>query len=230
LNLYQTIISALIPLFLILSAFRFLWALLIFSLILIFWIYFKKIKTKRKIFRYAFSFLILILLFLSLFRIFAGEYFNLTKEKFANQVINFEKSEERWRYYAWSSAIEKLKASPVYGSGLGEDPEFWTINSLGQWYRTRHESHNVFIDLLYLTGILGLFIFAIIILYYGVYVYKNITQVKERFQPLLIAFLIFFICAILQSMLQPYMNHPGNLILFFSTMGIAVQIIKTQKK
>ncbi|MFQ6082616.1 MAG: O-antigen ligase family protein [Candidatus Aminicenantia bacterium] len=230
LNLFKIIIPILIPVFIIFSGFRLLWALLFLSLIIPIWWTFKLGKVTKRYVRYLFYALIIIFISLMVFKLAGGKYYEIMKEKFVENILHYEGFKEGWRYFAWSNALSKFSSSPIFGIGLGEDPTFWIISSTGKWFQTTHPPHNAFIEILYQTGSIGALLFLLIIFKYGIYVYKNSRKINEDVQPIVIALFVLFICGLIQSLFQPYLNHPGNGVIFFSAMGIAIRLIQISKK
>ena len=222
LNLYQLIVILLIPIFLMLSGFRVLWGLLFLSLGILFWIF---LRAKKRYLQYTiFSVLVICLALLSL-RHFGGGYYDIMKRK----LINYDNRTEIWRRDAWGSALKKFGGSPLIGTGLGEEQKFWTKNSAGKWIQTTHPSHNILVDLLLQTGMIGAFLFIIITFKYGLSVYSSLKKMGDGEKPLLTALFVFFVCAFIQALFQPYFNHPGNAISFFLCLGIGARMIAPGK-
>jgi O-antigen ligase len=212
----------LIPIFLILSGFRLLWGLLFLSLVILFWVLF---RANKRYLRYGIFAVVVIALALLSLRYYGGGYYDIMKRK----LINYEKRSEMWRYDAWNSALRKFYGSPLIGVGLGEESRFWTLNSAGKWFQTTHPTHNIVIDLLYQTGMVGALFFMIIVLKYGLSVYKSLRKVGDDDKPVMVALFVFFVCALIQSFFQPYLNHPGNAVSFFACMGIGAKLVSLNR-
>lgn len=228
LNKFQLMIAALIPIYLILSGFRLIWGLFFLAVMLIIWLKSKKYK-KGNFLRNYIPILIIIILSIISFRIIGGNYYEAVKSKVLDKILHYTHSSERWRYPAWETALNKFFESPIIGTGLGDIPTFWAQNSAGQWAQQTHTIHNAFLEILSQTGIIGIILFLLIISRHGLYIYKNIKNVDLESLPIISAFFILFICGLIQSFFQPYLNHPGNSVIFFSSMGITIKFIELSK-
>lgn len=228
LNLFQLVFAFLIPIFIILSGFRLLWGLFILSALLVLWFTFKQ-KGKRKYIRILVYLFLIILVSLLLFRMTGGKYYEMFETKIVDRIMRYEHSSERWRYPAWKSALNKFGSSPIVGTSLGDEPTFWAVNSAGQWIKITRTLHNAFLEILYQTGIIGALLFLLILFKYSAFMYKNLKWVDIDFLPITVAFFILFVCGLIQSLFQPYLNHPGNGVLFFSFMGISMKLIHLVK-
>jgi O-antigen ligase len=222
LNLLQLSLTFLIPIFIVLSGFRLLWVLFILSIMLVFWFTIKQ-KGKRKYIRILLYLILIVLISMILFRVTGGRYFEMFETKIVNKILRYEHSSERWRYPAWKSALNKFESSPIVGTGLGDEPIFWAMNSADQWQKITRTLHNAFLEILYQTGIIGALLFVLILVKYSVFVYKNIPSIDNDFMPIIIALFVLFVCGTIQSLFQPYLNHPGNGVIFFAFMGVAMK-------
>jgi O-antigen ligase len=228
LNPIQLVFAFLIPIFIILSGFRLLWGLFILAIMLALWFTFK-LRGNCKYLRILVYLFLIIFAALSLFRMAGGKYYEIFETKIVDKILHYELSSERWRYPAWKSAMDKFESSPVLGTSLGDEPTFWVKNSAGQWMKITRTLHNAFLEILYQTGIIGALLFLLIIFKYSVYMYKNLKKLDIDFQPIAVALFILFVSGLIQSLVQPYLNHPGNGVLFFSFMGISLKIVHIVK-
>jgi O-antigen ligase len=228
LNLLQLIVALPIPIFIVLSGFRLLWVLFILAIMMVLWFSFKQ-EGKRKYLRILLYLFIIIIISLSLFRVIGGKYYDIFETKIVNKILRYEHTSERWRYPAWKSAISKFKSSPILGTGLGDEPAFWAVNSAGQWTKITRTLHNAFLEILYQTGIIGALLFLSILFMYSLHSYKKFKWVDIEHKPITVALFILFVSGLIQSLFQPYLNHPGNGVIFFSFMGITMKIIQLSK-
>lgn len=228
LSLFQLTIAFLIPIFIVLSGFRLLWALFLLSFILVLWFTFRW-KSQRRYTRILLYIFLIVLISMAFFRMAGGKYYDMFEENVIERIVRYEHSSERWRYPAWRSAIDKFKDSPITGTGLGDEPTFWATNSAGQWMKITRTLHNAFLEILYQTGFIGAFLFLLIIGKYSLHIYQNLKLIDTPSRPIMIALFILFICGLIQSLFQPYLNHPGNGVLFFSFMGASMKMIRLLK-
>jgi len=227
-KLYQMIIAFLIPIFILLSGFRLLWALFFLSVMIVLWFSFKQ-KEKKKYIRILVYLFLIILVSIVLLRTTGGKYYEMFETKIVNRILRYEHSSERWRYPAWKSALDKFSSSPLLGTGLGDEPTFWAVNSAGQWMKITRTLHNAFLEILYQTGIIGALLILWILAKYSITIYKNIPSVDRDAKPILIALFVLFVCGLIQSLFQPYLNHPGNGVLFYALMGISLKTVHLTK-
>jgi O-antigen ligase len=228
-SVYQTLLVVLIPFYIYFSGFRLLWGLFFLSIFLSVWL-FRMYRSKQSPLR---SFIIITLCLFCLFFLlenFGGKDYESFKSDVAFKLNLSRKNSEAWRFAAWKSAIRRFQSSPIIGIGLGADPAFWFYTSFTQWIYVEHTVHNAYIELLYQTGIIGLSLFLLFLGRYIYYYMKNIKILHSDISTVTLALFILFICGMVQSFFQPYLNHPGNGVVFFSVMGITLSLIRLSRE
>ena len=228
LNIFQILMVVLIPMFLIFSGFRLLWALFFLAGGLVIWMIIRQ-KRKQESAIFLIIILVAILSSITVFKFIGGEHYETTKEKVVNSILNFEIDTEKWRVAAWKASMDKFYTSPIVGIGLGYEPVFWVEYSGNTWIQQTLSIHNAYIEILYQTGIIGAFLFFFIMFKYFLFFLKSMKFLDINLRPVAYALFILLICGSIQSFFQPYLNHPGNGVTFFSVLGIIVGLINISK-
>jgi O-antigen ligase len=227
-NFFQIAMVMLIPVFLIFSGFRLLWAQLFLAVGLLIWVI---VRQNRKQASTITLLIVLVAILFSVisFRFIGGKYFEAAKAKLQNSFLYTEGQSEKWRLAAWKASIDKFYASPIVGTGLGDEPTFWVKYEKNLWIRQTYSIHNAYIEILYQTGIIGAILFFLVAVRYLIFYLRNIKFVDLNLRPITYALFILLICGSIQSFFQPYLNHPGNGVVFFSVMGVIVGLINSSK-
>lgn len=185
----------------------------LFSLILIYILFFFIYKDKRK--HYVISLLIVFLSSISLSssdgsKVIDKNYniLNLESDESLNQRLNF-----------YSIAIELFDQKPIFGHGIGS----WKYESLA--YKKSEDNtvlipyytHNDFLQILVETGIIGLGIYFVILLY----LFNNVLKLFKRDKNMSI-FIILFVLFFLNSMINFPLHRSQEFIPFILCCSLII--------
>jgi O-antigen ligase len=130
------------------------------------------------------------------------------------------------RYFAWTSAWDKFMSSPVIGVGIGDQFEFLTLNSSGQYVISHLTTHNILMSLLYQTGIIGAGLFLAIHGTYTFYIWSGMSNLKTYSRIPLLGMLAGYFSALIMGMVQPSFESPGAIVIFYFFAGIIINIYR----
>ena len=191
----------------------------LFSLILIYILFFFIYKDRKK--HYAISLLIVFLSSISLsssdgVKVIDKNYniLNLESDESLNQRLNF-----------YSIAIELFDQKPIFGHGIGS----WKYESLA--YKKSEDNtvlipyytHNDFLQILVETGIIGLGIYFFILFY----LFNNVMKLFKRDKNMLI-FIILFVLFFLNSMINFPLHRSQEFIPFILCCSLIMSTVKVK--
>jgi O-antigen ligase len=127
-----------------------------------------------------------------------------------------------WRFLSWSTALRKFAQHPFIGVGIGDAPSFWAVNGAGNPVLVEHTTHNVFVDTLYQTGILGFVFFLLVHGSYAWLLLRAFARAPISELPYACALVGFYAAAVAVSALQPFMSTPAGATLVYAVMGLSV--------
>jgi O-antigen ligase len=163
------------------------------------------------------------------FRTFSPDLFTLFQEKFYERVIGFRFTEDN-RYYAWKTALEYFSKSPIVGVGIGDNFEYYGINSLGQTVLRSGTTHNIFFSILYQTGLFGALLFIVMHSYVLLFLWSNMRKLNYKNSIILFSMFLAYICALIMGMLQPVFETPGAIIMFYLWVGFLLNYCRLMVK
>jgi len=149
----------------------------------------------------------------------------------------------RWRLYVWKDIINESMEKPVLGWGFGKKFVPETIAKLnwgGSWRQPSkydpeakgfQDPHNSFLSILHSTGIVGLFLFILIIGRVIISALKtiNITNSKT-IRTYLIALILIVICILATSLTMVVIEGPYFGIPFWVSLGLLTSLININEK
>jgi hypothetical protein len=130
------------------------------------------------------------------------------------------------RYFAWTTAWGKFMSSPVIGVGIGNQFEFLTLSSSGQYVLSHQTTHNILMSLLYQTGIIGAGLFLAIHSSFTVYMWRGISKVNQHSRILLLGLLAGYFSALAMGLVQPSFESPGAIVIFYFFVGIILNVYR----
>lgn len=157
-----------------------------------------------------------------LFKILLPNWYGLIMNSVLTKVIEYDISGDI-RYWMWQSAILKFREAPFWGYGLGEDFDFWGINSLGQYVVFNLGTHNIIFDLLYQVGLFGIWIFLLFHCFIVVYVIKRLFSLPAMQRLIIGTLFIGYLGELGASMLQSTLRAPSDAVAFYLIVGFLVQ-------
>ena len=149
---------------------------------------FCQVKTFFKIGIFSFAAMIVILLF---------NYNNQIKERFINEPIKYYKDNHHKAHFL--TAIEIFKDNKITGSGIKtfrvvcHNKKYENINSIYYKNRCTTHPHNLYLEIISETGILGILLFISINFYIIFQLVKNYLIIKKFRNEILFIFCNFFI-------------------------------------
>ena len=191
----------------------------LFSLILIYILFFFIYKDRKK--HYAISLLIVFLSSISLsssdgMKVIDKNYniLNLKSDESLNQRLNF-----------YSIAIELFDQKPIFGHGIGS----WKYESLA--YKKSEDNtvlipyytHNDFLQILVETGIIGLGIYFVILFY----LFNNVMKLFKRDKNMVI-FIILFVLFFLNSMINFPLHRSQEFIPFILCCSLIMSSVEVK--
>lgn len=126
------------------------------------------------------------------------------------------------RYFAWTSAWSKFMSSPIMGIGIGNQFEFISLSSNGQYVISHLTTHNILMSLLYQTGIIGAGLFLAIHASFTFEIWMGMSRISRHNQIPLLGMLAGYFSALVMGMVQPSFESPGAIVVFYFFMGIII--------
>ncbi len=130
------------------------------------------------------------------------------------------------RYFAWTTAWSMFTSSPIIGVGIGDQFEFLTLSSGGQYYISHLTTHNILMSLLYQTGTIGAGLFLAIHGSFTYHLWKGISSLNPYRRFLMLGMLAGYFSALIMGMIQPSFESPGAIVVFYFFIGIILNIYK----
>jgi len=130
-----------------------------------------------------------------------------------------------FRIFAYEAAIGSFLESPVFGQGFGYYLLVPTRNQAGLFdYVEMNNPHNMFLGVLYQTGIVGTVPFMLFHGFFLVYAVRWIRQVDSVYRRTYIALFVTSVCYLAYMSLQPYVS--SQFILLYMVMGFMVRLAR----
>lgn len=158
-------------------------------------------------------------LIISLVFLISPDWITPTIQRFTEKVLNFSFTSDV-RYWAWKSAIESIKLSPIVGYGIGRPYSFLAVNSLGELVTFNLGVHNILLDLLLQSGIIGTSIF---VFFQGGVIHKTMTSIaRYGFMERMIVGGIFigYLGVLVAAMVQSTFAVPTDAVAFYLLTGL----------
>ena len=131
------------------------------------------------------------------------------------------------RYYAYRQALENYAAHPVFGTGLGDDLVYTKKTTAGTFEYIRGTTHNIFLDLLYQTGPVGLGLFLAMHGLFSLYLWRRIRVVDPRYEPVAVALFAGYLCTLAHYSFEP--AWVSGLIVLYMSMGLIVVLLRERQ-
>jgi O-antigen ligase len=130
------------------------------------------------------------------------------------------------RYFAWTSAWAQFMSSPIIGIGIGNQFEFISLNSNGQYVISHLTTHNILMSLLYQTGIIGAGFFLAIHTFFTAEICKGMSKLNRHNRILILGMLAGYFSALIMGMVQPSFESPGAIVIFYFFVGVILNIYR----
>lgn len=130
------------------------------------------------------------------------------------------------RRYSWARALEEFSAAPVLGKGLGHQLYYFFRGSDGQFLGEYGSTHNIFLDLLYQTGALGLTVFLSVHALFLVIAARGLRRVPEHRHPAAIGLLAGYFAIWGFALMQPL--QVGAYVALYLCMGFLLLLMRPE--
>lgn len=220
------ILFILLEAILFLSGYRLLWVSGVFIPFFINFFSSKGILKAKRIIMVAVVIMVILLMFSLITQLINPKIYQYMVDRYKS-MIGFDFSNDI-RYFSWRAAWKKFLTSPFLGIGIGDQFEFVAINSQGNYYISNLTTHNIFLSLLYQTGIVGIILFLVIHVTFFVYSWRQIKKKNSNERIILIGMIGVYIITLLIASFQPLLNSPGPIIIFYLWMGLILNISRSK--
>jgi O-antigen ligase len=208
-----------------LSGYRLLWVLAVMSPLFVSYAAYRgRTRNLRLILTLVVSLAVLVGALLATWQFFP-DWFLIARAKFEERVLGFS-FQDNVRYVAWKAAWNRFQSSPIVGVGIGDQFSFWGINSAGNPHLFRLTTHNVFLTILYQTGVIGGSVFLAIHLRIIRYVWTHLPKVQLRIRAPLAGMFSGYLAALVLGMLQPLFESPGAIVGFYLWTGLMLRSVR----
>ena len=202
-----------------------LWALIVITPILVTYFTYRQTKGILKIAGTIILLALLLIVVLLLVSRMFPDWFLMIQTKFLERVVGFS-FENNVRYFAWRTAVEKFLTSPIYGVGIGDQFSFWGFDSLGNPHLFLLTTHNVFMSILYQTGILGAGLFFAVQFQIFKFTRRKLKEVEIRVRGPIAGMFAGYLAGIALGMFQPLFESPGAIVAFYLWVGLMLNFLR----
>jgi hypothetical protein len=136
-------------------------------------------------------------------------------------------SDSDTRYYAYRQALENYSSHPVLGAGLGDDLTYTKKTTGGTFIYIQGTTHNIFLDLLYQTGPVGLLLFVSIHGLFSLYLWRRIRRTDPLYEPVAVALFAGYLCTLAHYSFEP--AWVSGLIVLYMSMGLILVLLREQQ-
>ena len=125
--------------------------------------------------------------------------------------------DEDQRYYAWRETLDLFLQNPVLGMGIGNRLEYFHMTSAGVFQWNTSTAHNVYLEILYQSGLIGFGLFTFIHGLFVVHVLRRGRQLDSELQGLVAGLMAGYVCIMAVNGLQPLQT--GAAVTLYLLMG-----------
>lgn len=165
-----------------------------------------------------------IIISIVLLKITYNQLYMSIEQKFTEQVLGFQFGGS-FRYYVWGEAWSRLQNNWLIGVGIGDRLEYAIINSLGYSYIRTSTTHNILLEVLYQTGIIGFLSFILPHLFFIMYVWKHLHTLNQRWVRPVLTLVSTYISIFIIGIFEPFLTFPNVAVLLYTIMGITMRYI-----
>ena len=214
-----------VPIFIITSNYRIAWLLLITSsLIVLMILAARKMIIKPIIVLAAMSILAMSMVGISARLGRNNAYLEVERRVTERVLASDQVGIESQRVEMWNTAIKEWKSAPLLGVGFGRKFYYRAQSPEGEWYWAySYALHNTYIELLLVSGILGLCIFVVLQVVIFARCWRLLKKVKDSI-PLISAGITFMIAVLVQASVQPLLTEPNGIVVFYLIMGSVLSL------
>lgn len=178
-------------------------------------------------------FLVLIGAFIVVFIIYSIPQFLSFSEGFKREVfserisslVSFEETSNKGRLYIWQQTLESIKKHPIYGVGISNFPVI--LQEHISTIKAGASAHNLYLNMMAELGIVGGFLFLVIIAESLRRIYKVYLEGSEKSLKLFSYFLVFFLLWIYgYSLTDAALMDERTLLLFAIIVSVSTALYK----
>ncbi len=136
-------------------------------------------------------------------------------------------SDSDTRFYAYRQALLNYAEHPVLGKGLGDDLVYPKKTTAGTFQYIRGTTHNIFLDLLYQTGPVGLGLFLAIHGLFCLHLWRRIRRIDPVHEPVAVALFSGYLCTLAHYTFEP--AWVSGLIVLYMSMGLVLVLLREQQ-
>jgi O-antigen ligase len=205
------------------SGYRLLWILGIFLPIFITYFSSRGIGKVIRILEISVVVLLVLAALIFLIKSVSPDVYDRLSDRFITTINDLD-FRNNIRFFAWTSAWSMFTSSPIIGVGIGDQFEFLSLSSGGQYYISHLTTHNILISLLYQTGILGAGLFLSIHFVFVYFIWRTMASFESIIRIPLLGLLAGYFSALIMGMVQPSFESPGAIVLFYLLIGLIINI------
>lgn len=128
------------------------------------------------------------------------------------------------RYYVFGAALKEFVQYPIFGRGLGFELTYFQMTSIGDFVGNKGTTHNLFLDVLYQTGIVGFVFFAAIHIVFVRYVWRRAKRIPAADQALMAALFVGYLCTMLHYSVEPV--QISGMVVMYLMMGFMIRMVR----
>jgi O-antigen ligase len=130
-----------------------------------------------------------------------------------------------FRWWTYQAALERFFDSPIIGHGFGYYLTVPIRNQAGLFdYVEINNPHNMFLAVLYLTGLVGFIPFVLFHGLFAAYAVAGVRAVAAPHRRAYVALLVMYASFVACMCLQPYVSSP--FVLMYMIMGFVVRLAR----
>ena len=129
------------------------------------------------------------------------------------------------RTAAYATALNEYAQKPVIGTGLGHQLVYFAVTSSGEMESRQSTTHNIFIDVLYQTGAVGILLFLGLQALLTWHFLKNAKKIDPKLRGIAAALFIGYAATMGLFCTQP--SHPAAVMSTYLTMGFLLRILRS---
>jgi O-antigen ligase len=128
------------------------------------------------------------------------------------------------RLSAYATALNEFAQKPVLGTGLGDQLSYFAVASDGSLLNRQTTTHNMFIDILYQTGIIGFALFLALHACFVLLFVRNIRHIESDDLAVVVALFVGYVFTLGLFCLEP--SYVSTTMAMNLTIGFAVRILR----
>jgi O-antigen ligase len=133
-------------------------------------------------------------------------------------------SEPDSRYFSWRHAIDEWQEAPIFGKGLGHQLYYYFRASDGQFLAEFGSTHNLLLDLLYQTGLVGVGLFLAVQGMFIFTVWRRLPTLRPQYHAVAAGLVAAYIAIWGFALLQPL--QVGAFVTLFMCMGFLLLLFR----